>query len=51
MRNSWGATDWAPTQGGYIYLEYGANVCGITDQATITVPAKVLPKTVVEDSK
>jgi len=46
VRNSWGATEWAPTQGGYIYLEYGSNVCGITDQATITVPAKVTAKTV-----
>jgi len=46
VRNSWG-TSWAPTQGGYVYVEAGANVCGITHQATITVPSKVAAETLV----
>ena len=37
-RNSWGES-WG--ENGYVYVEEGANVCGITAQATITVPAKV----------
>ena len=38
VRNSWGES-WG--ENGYVYVEEGANVCGITAQATITVPAKV----------
>ena len=32
-----------PWQGeeGYVFVEYGHNVCGITSQATITTPTKV----------
>jgi len=38
VRNSWGA-DWG--EQGFVYVQEGANVCGITSQATITDPAKV----------
>jgi len=40
VRNSWGET-WG--EQGFVYLEYGANVCGITDQAT-TVSVGVVDK-------
>jgi len=43
VRNSWGTT-WG--EEGYINVEYGANVCGITSQATITVASKVASKQV-----
>merc|ERR1712060_200126 len=32
VRNSWGES-WG--EDGFVYVEYGSNVCGITDQATI----------------
>ena len=32
VRNSWGP-EWG--EQGFVYVEYGANVCGITDQAAI----------------
>ena len=35
---SWGA-DWG--EDGFVYVQEGANVCGITSQATITDPAQV----------
>lgn len=38
VRNSWGA-DWG--EKGFVYVQYGSNVCGITHQATITDPAKI----------
>ena len=38
VRNSWG-TDWGAA--GFVYVEYGSNVCGITTQATIAAPAVV----------
>jgi len=38
VRNSWGA-DWG--EDGFVYVQEGANVCGITSQATITDPAQV----------
>lgn len=41
VRNSW-ATDWGVD--GYIYVEAGHNVCGITADAAITIPAKVPAK-------
>jgi cathepsin F len=43
VRNSWGET-WG--EEGYVYVEYGHNVCGITDQATITVATQVEAKPV-----
>ena len=38
VRNSWGS-NWG--ESGFVYLTYGDNVCGITSQATITVPEVV----------
>ena len=38
VRNSWG-TNWG--EGGFVYVEYGHNVCGITAQATVAAPATV----------
>jgi C1A family cysteine protease len=38
VRNSWGANF---GEAGNVYVQYGANVCGITSQATITAPAKI----------
>jgi C1A family cysteine protease len=38
VRRSWGTT-WGNE--GFVYLEYGHNVCGITSQATITTPTTV----------
>jgi len=38
IRNSWGST-WG--EDGFVYVEYGHNVCGLTAQATITTPATV----------
>ena len=38
VRNSWG-TNWG--EGGFVYVEYGRNVCGITAQATVAAPATV----------
>jgi C1A family cysteine protease len=32
IRNSWGST-WG--ENGFVWVEYGSNVCGVTDQATI----------------
>jgi len=43
VRNSWGET-WG--EAGYVYVEQGHNVCGITSQATITTPARVQAKQV-----
>jgi cathepsin F len=36
VRNSWN-TDWG--QGGYIYLKYGINACGVADEATFVATA------------
>lgn len=36
VRNSWG-TSWG--EDGYIYLKYGANTCGVADEATFATPA------------
>ena len=33
-------------EAGYVYVEQGHNVCGITSQATITTPARVQAKQV-----
>jgi len=38
VRNSW-AESWG--ENGFVWVEYGSNVCGITDQATIVSPAVV----------
>jgi len=38
VRNSWG-TSWG--ENGFVYVEYGSNVCGITSQATIVSVAQV----------
>jgi len=38
VRNSWGPS-WG--EGGYVYVQAGANVCGIASQATITAPATI----------
>jgi cathepsin F len=38
IRNSWGET-WG--NDGFVYVEYGHNVCGLTAQATITTPTTV----------
>jgi C1A family cysteine protease len=38
VRNSWGPT-WG--ENGFVWVEYGANVCGITDQATIVSVEKI----------
>jgi C1A family cysteine protease len=38
VRNSWG-TDWG--EAGFIYVQAGSNVCGLTAQAAITTPAEV----------
>jgi C1A family cysteine protease len=38
VRNSWG-TDWGAD--GYIYLESGVDMCGITYDPTFVVPLKV----------
>jgi C1A family cysteine protease len=41
VRNSWGES-WG--EDGFVWLEYGANVCGITDQATIVTVDKITKK-------
>jgi C1A family cysteine protease len=41
VRNSWGET-WG--ENGFVWVEYGANVCGITDQATIVTVDKITEK-------
>lgn len=41
VRNSWGES-WG--ENGFVWLEYGANVCGITDQATIVSVEKIMEK-------
>jgi C1A family cysteine protease len=41
VRNSWGET-WG--ENGFVYVEYGSNVCGITDQATIVSVQKLNEK-------
>jgi|Transcript_42876 C1A family cysteine protease len=41
VRNSWGES-WG--ENGFVWVEYGANVCGITDQATIVSVEKVMGK-------
>lgn len=41
VRNSWGA-DWG--ENGFVWVEYGSNVCGITDQATIVTVEKLLER-------
>jgi len=38
VRNSWGES-WG--ENGFVWVEYGANVCGITDQATTVSVAKI----------
>jgi len=38
VRNSWGPT-WG--ENGFVWVEYGSNVCGITDQATIVSVEKI----------
>ena len=38
VRNSWGES-WG--EKGFVYVQYGKNVCGITTQAAITTPATV----------
>merc|ERR1712110_756227 len=38
VRNSWGET-WG--ESGFVWVEYGSNVCGITDQATIVSVEKI----------
>jgi len=38
IRNSWGET-WG--ENGFVYVEYGHNVCGLTAQAAITTPTTV----------
>merc|ERR1712184_120138 len=38
VRNSWGST-WG--ENGFVWVEYGSNVCGITDQATIVSVEKI----------
>merc|ERR1719199_117555 len=39
VRNSWGTT-WG--ENGFVWVEYGSNVCGITDQATTVSVAKIM---------
>jgi cathepsin F len=39
VRNSWGES-WG--ESGFVWVEYGANVCGITDQATIVTVEQVM---------
>merc|ERR1719498_2366800 len=41
VRNSWGES-WG--EQGFVWVEYGSNVCGITDQATIVSVEKLLEK-------
>merc|ERR1712110_976893 len=41
VRNSWGES-WG--ESGFVWVEYGANVCGITDQATIVTVEQVMKK-------
>jgi len=41
VRNSWGES-WG--ENGFVWVEYGSNVCGITDQATIVSVEKLLEK-------
>jgi len=41
VRNSWGET-WG--ENGFVWVEYGANVCGITTQATIVSVEKIMEK-------
>jgi len=38
VRNSWGE-NWG--ENGFVWVEYGSNVCGITDQATIVTVATI----------
>jgi len=39
VRNSWGES-WG--ENGFVWVEYGSNVCGITDQATIVSVEKIM---------
>merc|ERR1712178_356599 len=39
VRNSWGES-WG--ENGFVYVEYGSNVCGITSQATIVSVEKIM---------
>jgi C1A family cysteine protease len=41
VRNSWGES-WG--ESGFVWVEYGSNVCGITDQATIVTVEQVMKK-------
>lgn len=41
IRNSWGET-WG--ENGFVWVEYGANVCGVTDQAAIVSVEKIMKK-------
>merc|ERR1712217_1015650 len=44
VRNSWGES-WG--ENGFVWVEYGSNVCGITDQATIVSVEKIMCSSVV----
>lgn len=39
IRNSWGTT-WG--EKGFVWVEYGSNVCGVTDQATLVNVEKIM---------
>ena len=41
IRNSWG-TNWG--EKGFVWVEYGHNVCGVTDQATLVNVEKLMGK-------
>jgi len=41
IRNSWGES-WG--ENGFVWVEYGANVCGLTDQAAIVSVEKIMEK-------
>jgi len=39
IRNSW-AESWG--ENGFVWVEYGSNVCGVTDQAAIVTVGKIM---------